>query len=1358
MNRRARARFAGVVLAVAVAVGPLTPPLPAPQSTSRMLVAADAITDSTSDGTGGVTFGSYAGAQVDAWGGLEHGRGTSEPVLDAGRLKLAESYGKLPLSFEPNQGQTDSRVRFLSRGNGYSLFLTPTEAVLTLRGPAEGGSSGLRAAPGPNGRPALPPNGGGVLRMKLHGANPAPTATGLEELPGKSNYFIGNDPKQWRTNVPNYGKVRFAGVYPGVDLVYYGNQRQLEYDFVVAPGADPSAIRLGIAGAERLEIDPQGELALQTSAGEVRWRKPVVYQEVGGVRQMVDGHYVRKGKEAVGFEVASYDPRHPLIIDPVLLYSTYLGGSGTDAFLFGGIAVDGSGNAYVAGLTNSTNFPTASPSPPPFQAAFGGGNQDAFVARLNTNASGVPSLVYSTYLGGSGDDGGTGIAVDASGNAYVTGATNSADFPMSSPFQGSLGGGNCGILLCDAFVTKLNPSGTGLVYSTYLGGIGDDEGIGIAVDSSVPPNAYVTGDTSSANFPTAPPSPSPLPFQGTLGGGKDAFVTNLNGTGSALVYSTYLGGSSDDQGNAIAVDSSGNAYVTGTTLSANFPKQIPFDGTFGGTQDAFVTKLNGTGSALVYSTYLGGSGLDFGFGIAVDSGNAYVTGTTFSLDFPTLNAFQAGLGGGVSDDAFVTRLNATGSALVYSTYLGGSGIEGGRAIAVDSSGNAYVTGVTASSNFPTANAVQSGFGGGQDAFVAKLNTNASGLASRVYATFLGGAGNFEVGLGIAVDSSGNAYVTGGTNSSNFPTAPSPPFQAAFGGGFSDAFVSKLGVFNTAVGTNVLVTPLDVTTGTSPVMLTFSNVTQAGNTTLTTSSSGPAPPSGFAIGNPPIYYDLSTTALFSGNVTVCISYAGITFSSGSPSLFHFENGVPVDVTTSVDTVNQVVCGNVTSLSPFALFQPVAPPSAPSIAKVFGAAAIPLGSNTSLTFTLGNPNSTALSGVSFNDPLPAGLIVATPNELTGSCGGTVTAAPGSSSITLTGGTLAPNSGCTFSVTITGHMVGSWTNVTGNVTSIEGGSGGTASSSLTVQSQSPQPFEGCGPGFWKNHAGVGPGPQGNAWPAPYTPATLLSSVFTIPSCVSTAFPNASTATLHEALGFKGGSGIGGAAQILLRAAVAALLNAQSPDVNYPLTTAQVMSMVNAALASCDRNTMLTLAGELDENNNLGCPIGNGSSTGIVVGITASAPTEVPDTSGTTNMSALSSTTSQPASKPIAASDNPVGLGLSVIIPAASVSKGSEMAAKEVSRITSVKLAGNQVDVSGRLVDSSGAPLTGVGGITFAFYPEKEGGSPVWLETRNVELDKDGRYTVRIALPAELGALESHWLGAQVQGQAEQTRVVLR
>jgi hypothetical protein len=605
-----------------------------------------------------------------------------------GAEQLPAAYGQLPLSFEANQGQTAAPVNYLARGSGYALFLTPGAAALSLQKPAAA-NLGPGAAPAPE---------GDVLRMQLVGASATPQVVGLDQLPGTTNYFIGNDPSQWHTNVPSFARVAYQGLYPGVDLVYYGNQRQLEYDFVVAPGASAAVIRLGLQGAEGMALDARGNLVLHTVGGDVVEHAPVLYQQSGGVRQAVSGRFVLEGDGQVGFAVGAYDASRPLIIDPVLSYSTYLGGNGYEEGQ--DIAVDSAGNAYLIGTTTSTDFPTADA----LQAAYGGGLFNAFVAKLD--ASGT-SLVYSTYLGGSGEDNGNDIAVDRAGNAYVTGHTTSTDFPTANPIQATNGGGQ------DAFVAKLNACGTALVYSTYLGGSGDDLGQGIAVDRAG--DAYVTGRTTSADFPTV------NPIQAANRGFMNAFVAKVNASGTALVYSTYLGGSGEDDGTAIAVDRAGNAYVTGSTSSTNFPTVNPIQAGYGGgNTDAFVAKLNATGTALVYSTYLGGSGEDLGFGIAVDrAGNAYVTGGTDSTNFPTANPIQAANGG--SEDAFVAELDASGTALVYSTYLGGSGFDRGIRIAVDRAGNAYVTGDTQSTDFPTVNPLQAAYGGGSDdAFVAKI--------------------------------------------------------------------------------------------------------------------------------------------------------------------------------------------------------------------------------------------------------------------------------------------------------------------------------------------------------------------------------------------------------------------------------------------------------------------------------------------------------------------------------------------------------------------------------------------------------------------------------------------------------------
>jgi hypothetical protein len=684
---------------------------------------------------------------------LPQGTALAQPDA-ATQARLTASYGQLPLSFEANKGQTDPRANFLARGAGYTLFLTPSKAVMELQ---QGG-------------------GGNVVAMRLVGANPASRSVGLDKLSGVSNYLIGNDPSKWHTGVPNYGEVDYQHAYRGIDLVYHGDQGQLEYDFVVKPGADPRAIWLAFDGTLGKAIDAQGNLVLHTSGGDVVEHAPTAYQVVDGVQHPVASRFVIGRAGNVGFQVGRYDRGRQLVIDPVLSYSTYLGGRGSDRG--SAIAVDSSGNVYITGYTSSTNFPTKGPIQPS-----SAGGADVFVTKLNPTGT---ALVYSTYLGGSNQDIGNAIAVDSAGNAYVTGSTTSANFPTMSPLQGHLNGGE------DAFLLKLNPAGTALVYSTYLGGSALDVAYGIAVDGSG--NAYVTGTTPSTDFPVTPGA-----YQTTNPGGNDAFVAKVNSTGSSLVYATYLGGDFGAHGSGIAVDGSGNAYVTGVTDSTNFATAGAYQTVNAGGNDAFVAKLNSAGSALVYATYLGGSGDDRGLGIAVDgSGNASVTGGTTSTNFPTLNAYQPVYGG--NGDAFVTKFNASGSGLLYSTYLGGNasdnwsgGSDNGGAIAVDASGNIYVTGYTFSTNFPILNAFQPTNGGYDDAFVAKINPSQSGTASLVFSSYLGGsADGGDEGWGIAVDALGNAYLTGVTNSTDFPTTPNA-FQTKFGGPkhTTDAFVTKI---------------------------------------------------------------------------------------------------------------------------------------------------------------------------------------------------------------------------------------------------------------------------------------------------------------------------------------------------------------------------------------------------------------------------------------------------------------------------------------------------------------------------------------------------------------------------------------
>ena len=731
-----------------------------------------------------LNVGIYALCSLDAAAAVSSNP-LSKPDI-AKQAAVSDTLAKLPLSFELNRGQTNAQVKFLSRDNGYSLFLTPKEAVLELRTPEGGqekakrGESQSSTAKEVNSK-ALNTTQTAVLRMRLVGANSAPEVVGEEELPGKSNYLHGDDPKKWLTNIPQYAKARYKSVYPGIDLVYYGNQRNLEYDFVVAPGADPRTIRQSVHGANKLNLDKEGNLILHTNGGEIVQYAPKVYQEVNGKRREIDANYELTGQNEVSFQVGAYDVKKSLIIDPVLRYSTYLGGSGDE--IATGIAVDFRGNAYVTGFTRSPDFPTTDPLQPSLQ----GGEGDAFVVKLNRAGN---ALIYSTYLGGSDFDTADEIAVDQRGHIYITGRTNSTDFPTANPLQPHLLGG-----LGDAFVVKLNSTGDRLIYSSYLGGSGGDAGSTIAVD--LKGNAYVSGQTDSIDFPTV------NAFQPEFGGGGegrafsgDCYVAKLNPAGNQLIYSTYLGGSGEDLGCKIAIDRRSNVYIAGETDSNDFPTFKAFQPEIKGSEDTFVTKLNQAGNALVYSTYLGGSNSESSNGIAVDiEGNAYVTGGTESNDFPTEKALQPSLRGRA--DAFIAKLDQQGRKLIYSTYLGGSegdGSDSGNDIAIDRSNNIYITGITTSTNFPTVNAVQPSFGGAPDtvvdAFVTKLNRRGNAI---VFSTYLGGNGE-DTGSAITVDFQGSTYVVGSADYTGISDVPDFPIVNAVQpnlGGDVDAFVTKI---------------------------------------------------------------------------------------------------------------------------------------------------------------------------------------------------------------------------------------------------------------------------------------------------------------------------------------------------------------------------------------------------------------------------------------------------------------------------------------------------------------------------------------------------------------------------------------
>jgi hypothetical protein len=741
---------------------------------------------------------------------------------------------KLPLSFEANQGQADSRFQFVSRGGGYTLLLNPTEARLKLRG----ANAGIEAQ----------------LRMTLTGGNSGAEGQALDPLSGTSNYLLGDEPSQWRTNIANYGRVEYRAVYPGIDLIFYGNQRQLEYDFVVQPGADPKAIRLNFEEAGKIKIDRNGNLIVDIPGGTVALQSPHVYQEVSGIKKAVRGKYVITGSREARFQIGAYDKSRMLVIDPVLVFSTYLGGFAGDDRGYG-VATDNLGNGYVVGLASSMDFPTRNP----IQSTFAGDN-DVFVTKFNPSGG----LIYSTFLGGAGFDQAISVITDTVGNAYVTGLTSSLNFPTVKPYQGAYRGGDS-----DAFVTKLNSTGTALVYSTYLGGSLADAGYGVAIDV-VDNSAYVTGVTGSLDFPLA------NAIQNTPAGSADAFVSKLNFADPllTLTYSTYLGGSDNDQGNGIAVDAIGNAYVAGTSASADFPaiaaKPLPLLA-HAGDADAFLMKLNASGNALVYWTFLGGSFFDQGNGVAVDSAfNAHVVGRTNSFDFPsTPGAVQPASGGGA--DAFVTKLDPTGSTALYPTFIGGSGFDQGLGIALDGTGGAYIAGGTSSTNFPVFDALQPVNRTLGEAFVTALNVTGSAF---VYSTYLGGDGG-EIGTSIAVytpppPNMPQAFVAGYTDSENFPTVSA--FQSSKGPGFK-AFVSSISTTPPPPAIAALIFNPNPVNGGS---------TSTGTVTLLT----PAPPGG------------ATITLLSSNVSVATVPPSFVIPAGSLSGTFTANTAAVTSPTSV----------------------------------------------------------------------------------------------------------------------------------------------------------------------------------------------------------------------------------------------------------------------------------------------------------------------------------------------------------------------------------------------------------------------------------------------------------------------------
>ncbi|HSR05711.1 MAG TPA: SBBP repeat-containing protein, partial [Bryobacteraceae bacterium] len=596
-----------------------------------------------------------------------------------------------------------------------------------------------------------------TVRTTFPGASSAPDLHGLDPM-GSANFLVGQDPNQWRMGLPTFQKILYSNLYPGIDLLYSGRNGRVKSEFRLAAGTRPSDIR--VAYSANISIDANGCL----HAADLTEDAPEIYQDTPSGRNSVAGRYRLLDAHTAGFEIDGYDTSLPLVIDPVISYATYMGGTGLGAVT--GVAIDSASDLYAAGWTEALNFPIVLAA----QAA-SGGSVDAFIVKLNPTGT---ALLYATYIGGSGDDRAAAIAVNTSGQAYVTGSTASPNFPLLLPLRATLGGAKT------AFVLKLSATGNQLLYSTYLGGTNYDLGTAIAVDSLG--SAYIAGDTQSLDFPVMGG------VQAALGGAMDAFITKLTAAG-ALYYSTYLGGSANEHAGGIAVDTSGAAYVAGGTTSTNFPLAGAIQATNHGAQDAFITKLSANGAALSYSTYLGGSGAiasEQANGIAVDtSGNAYVAGVTNSVDFPVTAGVLQTQFKGVSD-AFAVKINSTGSALLYSTYLGGSNLDWGSAIGIDSSGNAYVAGYTSSGDFPQINAVQVGFGGLYDAFVSKLNASGNALC---FSTLFGGSAS-DVANALAVDASGNMYLGGQTNSVNLPLVGA--IQSANTGG-SVGWLARIGV-------------------------------------------------------------------------------------------------------------------------------------------------------------------------------------------------------------------------------------------------------------------------------------------------------------------------------------------------------------------------------------------------------------------------------------------------------------------------------------------------------------------------------------------------------------------------------------
>jgi hypothetical protein len=675
--------------------------------------------------------------------------------------------------FIQNKGQWNPEVKYLARTGGMNAWITSSGVVYDYYKVNKNYDQSKTLKMNPKEKRDYENKNtfinGHVVKMQFVNSKNNVAEAGTNQKEGYYNYFIGNDQSKWATYVPIYDNVEVPGVYKNIDVKYYFDNGMLRYDYKAKPGADVSQIKFKFYGQTGISINANGELVLKTSIGDVTNGEIYAYQKVGDTQKKVPCQFEQREDGSIGLKANNYDIRKELIIDP-LVYSTYIGGSNNDAG--SSVALDAGGNAYVTGAVESSNFPVTTGA---YQDSLNG-TQNVFVTKLNPTGS---ALIYSTIIGGMLSDAGSSIAVDGAGNAYITGYSESTNYPVTAGAYQTTLGSTAG----NVFVTKLNPTGSALVYSTFVGGEVVDWGNSICLDDAG--NAYITGVAESPDYPTTSGA-----FQTTLIGFENAFVTKLNSTGSALIYSTLLGGSCCAGGLSIAVDAAGYAFITGPAKASGFPvTKGAYQDSLKGIQNAFITKLNSTGSALVYSTFIGGNFYDVGLSIAIDKNeDAYITGWTESSDYPTTNgAYQATLRG--IQNAIVTKLNSTGSALIYSTIIGGSGYQGGESIVLDAGGNAYIAGEAISpSGYPvTSGAFQAAMGdtNAADAFVTKLNPSGSAL---IYSTFIGG-NSWDVGFSIAINANEDIYLTGSTESSNYPVT-SGVLQTVLNG-TKNAFLTKL---------------------------------------------------------------------------------------------------------------------------------------------------------------------------------------------------------------------------------------------------------------------------------------------------------------------------------------------------------------------------------------------------------------------------------------------------------------------------------------------------------------------------------------------------------------------------------------